>query len=67
MFDLFYLYIQLEAAGANNAWIGLNRLTVSDGHEWSDKSPLEFYNWRDGEPNDALGQESCVSLFPFDG
>ena len=40
---------------------------MDDGHEWSDKSPFEFYNWAYGEPNNALGQESCVSLYAGDG
>ena len=48
-------------------WVGLNRLSVNDGHEWSDKTPFEFYNWAYGEPNDALGQESCVSMRTSDG
>ena len=62
-----FVYIQFGAVGENNGWIGLNRLSVADGHVWSDKSPFEFYNWREGEPNDALGQESCVSMAAGDG
>eukprot|EP00090_Calanus_glacialis_P023847 TRINITY_DN3698_c0_g1_i11.p1 TRINITY_DN3698_c0_g1~~TRINITY_DN3698_c0_g1_i11.p1 ORF type:complete len:817 (-),score=174.96 TRINITY_DN3698_c0_g1_i11:226-2388(-) len=62
-----FIMAEFGAVGENNGWIGLNRLSVADGHVWSDKSPFAFYNWREGEPNDALGQESCVSMAAGDG
>ena len=50
-----------------NSWTGLNRLHTDGGHEWSDKSPSDFFNWNDGEPNDAWGAESCASMYASDG
>ena len=59
--------VQVESTGETDVWIGLNRLSVTDGHEWLDGSPDAFNNWRQGEPNDALGAESCAELHTGDG
>ena len=50
-----------------DSWLGLNRLNTAGGHEWSDKTPVEFTNWGQGEPNDAWGSESCASVYPNTG
>ena len=44
-----------------------SRLNTDDGHEWVDGTAMDFKYWRQGEPNDALGQESCVSISAGDG
>merc|ERR1719167_278863 len=62
-----FIMAEFDGIGEENGWIGLNRLSVVDGHEWSDKTPFEFYNWRYGEPNNAVDQESCVSIGAGDG
>ena len=59
--------VQLMYRYEGDSWLGLNRLNTAGGHEWSDKSPVEFTNWGQGEPNDAWGSESCASVYPNTG
>ncbi|XP_063953416.1 macrophage mannose receptor 1-like isoform X1 [Lytechinus pictus] len=45
-------------------WIGLHDRSVETGFEWSDRTPVDYTNWWEGEPNNAgnLG-EDCVEMF----
>nr|DBA19768.1 TPA: hypothetical protein GDO54_015546 [Pyxicephalus adspersus] len=44
-------------------WIGLNRLEISSGWQWSDNSPLNFINWEEGiTAFSVLDGSSCGRL-----
>uniref|UniRef100_A0A3Q4MLU4 C-type lectin domain-containing protein n=2 Tax=Pseudocrenilabrinae TaxID=318546 RepID=A0A3Q4MLU4_NEOBR len=44
-------------------WIGLSDLLVENQYAWSDGvSPVLYTNWNDKEPNNANGDEGCVSM-----
>ena len=62
-----FLHNELSFRQIGDAWIGFNKLKTIDGHEWSDKSPVDFTNWAAGEPNDAYGAESCDSMSQISG
>merc|ERR1712131_60500 len=44
-------------------WIGLRQHCSDCAFEWNDLSPLDYTNWREGEPNDAGEGEDCVQIF----
>ena len=50
----------------NAIWIGLFRRHDGSSWAWSDGTPVDYTNWRDGEPNDSGGGEDCVLLVPRD-
>jgi len=50
-----------------SGWTGLNRLSTDGQHEWSDGSSADYFHWGEGEPNNAMGQESCVSIGGYGG
>ena len=59
-----WVYDTLEGGPLGNAWIGLYQdLTASDysepagGWRWVTGEPVNFFNWRSGEPNDGGGAE----------
>uniref|UniRef100_A0A3Q0SUI2 C-type lectin domain-containing protein n=1 Tax=Amphilophus citrinellus TaxID=61819 RepID=A0A3Q0SUI2_AMPCI len=44
-------------------WIGLSDLLLENQYAWSDgASPVLYTNWNDKEPNNANGDEGCVSM-----
>uniref|UniRef100_A0A671F306 C-type lectin domain-containing protein n=1 Tax=Rhinolophus ferrumequinum TaxID=59479 RepID=A0A671F306_RHIFE len=47
------------------SWIGLRDLNIEGDFVWMDENPLDYSNWRPGEPNDGgergLG-EDCVMM-----
>jgi len=51
------------AKGAK-AWIGLNDLGNEGTFTWTGGKPLNYTNWKSGEPNNHGGDEHCVYLNP---
>ncbi|XP_042869527.1 macrophage mannose receptor 1-like isoform X1 [Penaeus japonicus] len=43
-------------------WIG-GRAKLDSGYEWLDGSVFDFVNWAQGEPNNFLDQEDCISMY----
>ena len=52
-----------ETGGQVTVWMGLFRRHDGSGWLWTDGTPVDFTNWRDGEPNNADGGEHCGSLY----
>ncbi|XP_026005210.1 macrophage mannose receptor 1-like [Astatotilapia calliptera] len=46
------------------AWIGLSAPDPDTGYVWSDGTPLNFQQWKIGEPNNKNNVESCVEMKP---
>ncbi|XP_054422207.1 low affinity immunoglobulin epsilon Fc receptor [Pteronotus mesoamericanus] len=44
------------------SWIGLRDLNIEGEFVWMDGSPLEYSNWRPGEPNNGGQGEDCVMM-----
>ncbi|XP_045680096.1 low affinity immunoglobulin epsilon Fc receptor isoform X1 [Phyllostomus hastatus] len=44
------------------SWIGLRDLDIEGEFVWMDGSPLEYSNWRPGEPNNGGEGEDCVMM-----
>jgi len=52
-------------AGLNRLlWIGLNDVAKEGTFVWSSGEPVGFTYWAPGEPNNALGGEDFVTLYP---
>uniref|UniRef100_A0A669C0I4 Mannose receptor, C type 1b n=1 Tax=Oreochromis niloticus TaxID=8128 RepID=A0A669C0I4_ORENI len=46
----------------NQYWIGLSAPDPDTGYVWSDGSPVNFQEWKDGEPNNENNAESCAQM-----
>ena len=57
----------LVSASGDSHWMGLfQRAGGSERWSWTDGSPLDFTNWRQGEPNNGGligGDENCALMF----
>jgi len=59
------LTTQFKDKSSHNLFIGL----ASDGFQgwtWSDKTPYDFSNWGENEPNQQFSEE-CVEIYPWNG
>lgn len=45
-------------------WIGLTDENSEGTFYWYDNQPLGYTNWTAGEPNNNVGDENCVQIFP---
>ncbi|KAJ8036335.1 Macrophage mannose receptor 1 [Holothuria leucospilota] len=48
-------------------WIGIREYDIEGTYVWADKTPLDYQHWREGEPNDANGEEQCGEMRTTDG
>lgn len=47
-------------------WIGMySNIGDPNNYQWVDKSPVDFFNWEDSEPNDP--KEFCVQMYGSNG
>ncbi|XP_016072921.1 PREDICTED: low affinity immunoglobulin epsilon Fc receptor [Miniopterus natalensis] len=44
------------------SWIGLRDLNTEGEFVWMDENPLDYSNWRPGEPNNGDQGEDCVMM-----
>ncbi|XP_076977610.1 low affinity immunoglobulin epsilon Fc receptor isoform X2 [Tamandua tetradactyla] len=51
-----------KSANKKGSWIGLQDLHVEGEFTWMDGSPLDYSNWRPGEPNGHDQDEDCVMM-----
>ncbi|XP_039107545.1 low affinity immunoglobulin epsilon Fc receptor isoform X3 [Hyaena hyaena] len=49
-------------ANRKGTWIGLRDLDIEGEFIWMDKNPLNYSNWRPGEPNNQGQGEDCVMM-----
>lgn len=47
-------------------WIGLTDSAQEGAFKWTDKTPVDFQFWNEGEPNNA-GNEDCVNIPAWTG
>jgi hypothetical protein len=46
----------------NGLWIGLHRAQMGGPFVWVTSAPTNYFDWANGEPNNAGGVENCVHL-----
>ena len=51
----------LSFAGTEENWLGGSDLIEEGVWQWTDNTPWDYSNWREGEPSDP-GVESCLEL-----
>ncbi|KAM5232189.1 low affinity immunoglobulin epsilon Fc receptor isoform 2-T2 [Hipposideros larvatus] len=47
------------------SWIGLRDLNIEGDFVWMDENPVNYSNWRPGEPNNGGEGEDCVMMLSF--
>uniref|UniRef100_A0A3Q2WPY2 Mannose receptor, C type 1b n=1 Tax=Haplochromis burtoni TaxID=8153 RepID=A0A3Q2WPY2_HAPBU len=60
--DLLRTYNNIYNHWPNQYWIGLSAPDPDTGYVWSDRSPVNFQDWKDGEPNNKNNAELCVEV-----
>ncbi|KAL3871516.1 hypothetical protein ACJMK2_039510 [Sinanodonta woodiana] len=58
--DVFLSQTLLRAYSQKYFWLGLNDIDNEAGYIWSDRTPTDYTNWNQGEPNNANDQEDCT-------
>nr|CAB3263945.1 macrophage mannose receptor 1 [Phallusia mammillata] len=48
-------------------WLGMSDMTEEGNWEWSDRQPLTYLNWREGQPNSYGGNEDCGAIITRNG
>ena len=43
-------------------WVGLEE-RVENNWEWSDGTPFDYSNWKEGEPNNRGGEENVGAMY----
>uniref|UniRef100_A0A6Q2YAE0 Mannose receptor, C type 1b n=1 Tax=Esox lucius TaxID=8010 RepID=A0A6Q2YAE0_ESOLU len=61
--DLLSIHSATDLHRRGKAWIGLSAQDPNAGYVWTDGSPLYFQNWKNGEPNNYNGVESCAEMY----
>ncbi|KAK2822607.1 hypothetical protein Q5P01_022672 [Channa striata] len=56
---------ELRVVRHGKAWIGLHIEDPNVGYVWSDKSPVNFMHWQEGEPNNFNNDESCAEFVMY--
>ncbi|XP_040305689.1 low affinity immunoglobulin epsilon Fc receptor isoform X1 [Herpailurus yagouaroundi] len=51
-----------KRANRKGTWIGLRDLDIEGEFIWMDENPLNYSNWRPGEPNNQGQGEDCVMM-----
>ncbi|PIO72369.1 hypothetical protein TELCIR_05710 [Teladorsagia circumcincta] len=46
------------------AWIGLRQANYPQSKEWTwtDGTPVDYTNWKSGQPDNANGKEQCAQV-----
>jgi len=52
----------LSSSTPHQTWIGLYTTDKNTNWNWTDGSPVDFYNWAPSQPDHA-GKENCVQLY----
>lgn len=58
------LIANLSGAAGGRVHIGLNDISTEGTYVWTDRRPVDYTNWRPGEPNNyyGTGSEDCVDM-----
>ncbi|MCB9685918.1 MAG: aryl-sulfate sulfotransferase [Alphaproteobacteria bacterium] len=66
--DLVFIHSELEnravaqLSAPGTYWVGLTDTVTEGTFRWVDGTPATYTSWYRGEPNDAGGDEDCVSI-----
>ncbi|XP_046846401.1 uncharacterized protein LOC124440117 isoform X2 [Xenia sp. Carnegie-2017] len=64
--ELELAFITMNLKGATTSlWIGMNNFHVRNSFYWTDNSPVNIYNWNEGEPAMISRYHKCVDISPF--
>lgn len=66
IYRLELAFITMNLKGATTSlWIGMNNFHVRNSFYWTDNSPVNIYNWNEGEPAMISRYQTCVDISPF--
>ena len=57
-----YITQLLQNSSFSHAWVGMFRLDNKGSWAWTDGSPVDYFNWKNGEPNNRGSGERCASV-----
>ncbi|XP_072021026.1 uncharacterized protein [Amphiura filiformis] len=60
-----FIYQLMETRGKRIVWTGLHDTSREGSFEWTDGTPLDYSNWKSGEPNDSGFGEDCVDMSSY--
>ncbi|XP_076467662.1 uncharacterized protein LOC143298664 [Babylonia areolata] len=65
--EQLFIHSLIQNVSSDSVWIGLNKLDIGHGFQWSDGSPTSFENWNVNEPNNFGHLEYCVNMLTKNG
>uniref|UniRef100_A0AC34RMA1 C-type lectin domain-containing protein n=1 Tax=Panagrolaimus sp. JU765 TaxID=591449 RepID=A0AC34RMA1_9BILA len=57
--------VNLKVKPTGSTWIGLKWAEEKKKFEWTDQSPVDYFNWKMGDPK-AMQVMMCTELYPDD-
>ncbi len=60
--ELIRSYVEKQPTSPRSIWLGLKR-NISLDFVWVDKSPVDYANWRFGEPDNRGGWEPYTEMW----
>ena len=55
--------VDTVGAGQISTWIGLNDKVKEGIYVWSDGSPVRYFNWADGQPDNNGAGQDCIYIW----
>ena len=61
--EIDFLVSITSAYDFEHIWLGANNNSIDEVWRWVDGSPVEYFNWIEGQPNNSAGEEHYLDMY----